>query len=165
MEHVSVIDPDQIERFARLGVTACVQPAFLASEADWIVDRVGQRRVPWVYPFRSMQDQGIPLAGSSDCPVEPPHPLWGMAAAVDRSGISPNEAMSPIEALGLFTMGAARALRESRPLSTGSPADLVVLDTNVALATPDEIHGAEVITTYVDGRCLDLDRTLPAWVD
>lgn len=165
MEHVSVINPEQIDRFASLGVTASVQPAFLASESAWLGDRVGPERAAWVYPFASMRDAGIPLAGSSDCPVEPPHPLWGMAAAVDRHGVSPGEALSPLEALGLFTSGAARAIREPEPLSPGSAADLVILDTNLALATPFEIRDCEVLTTYVDGRALDIDRTLPTWVD
>jgi len=165
MEHVSVIDPTQMKRFASLGVTASIQPAFLASESAWLGDRVGPERIPWVYPFASMRDAGIPLAGSSDCPVEPPHPLWGMAAAVDRHGISPAEALLPLEALGLFTSGAARAVREPEPLSPGSAADLVVLDTDLATASPARIHDCEVLTTYVDGHALDIDRSLATWVD
>lgn len=165
MEHVSVINPEQIERFASLGVTASIQPAFLASESAWLGDRMGPERGGWVYPFASMRDAGIPLAGSSDCPVEPPHPLWGMAAAVDRHGISPGEALSPAEALGMFTSGAARAIREPEPLAAGSPADLVVVDTNIIAATAPQIHEAQVLTTYVDGQALALDPSLPTWVD
>ena len=165
MEHVSVIAPEQIERFANLGVTASIQPAFLASESGWLEDRVGAARTAWVYPFASMRDAGVPLAGSSDSPVEPPHPLWGMAAAVDCHGISPAEALSPLEALGLFTSGAARAIREPEPLAIGSAADLVVLDTNLADASANQIHDCTVLTTYVDGHALDLDRSQPTWVD
>ena len=165
MEHVSVIGPGQIHRFARSGVTACVQPAFLASEAEWVVDRVGPAREPWLYPFRSMLRAGIPLAGSSDCPVEPPHPLWGMAAAVDRAGVRPVEALTPLEALHLFTDGAARALREPVPLSPGSPADLVVLDTNPSTATADAFRRTQVIDTLVDGEVVAVDRSKPVWVD
>ncbi|MGI9529073.1 MAG: amidohydrolase [Acidimicrobiia bacterium] len=165
MEHVSVINPEQIERFASLGVTASIQPAFRASESAWLGDRMGPERGGWVYPFASMRDAGIPLAGSSDCPVEPPHPLWGMAAAVDRHGISPAEALSPTDALGMFTSGAARAIREPEPLAPGNPADLVVLDTNIIEATPDQIRNAEILNTYVDGHAVALDPTLPTWVD
>jgi predicted amidohydrolase YtcJ len=165
MEHVSLIDPGQIQRFADLGITACVQPAFIASESDWVVGRVGAARERWVYPFRSMRDAGIPLAGSSDCPVEPPHPLWGMAAAVDRHGISPSEAVEPWEALHLFTDGAARALREPPPLRVGSPADLVIVDTDLARADASGIRDATVIDTYVDGEPVAVDRTIPVWMD
>ncbi len=165
MEHVSVIDPDLIRRFADMGVTACVQPAFLASESEWLQDRVGADRLPWVYPFRSMLEAGTPLAGSSDCPVEPPHPLWGIAAAMDRHGIGTSERLTGLEALGLFTSGAARALREPEPLAPGSPADLVVLDTDPSTATAARIHDARVIETFVDGAAVDVERSAPTWVD
>jgi predicted amidohydrolase YtcJ len=165
MEHVSVIDPAQIERFARLGITASVQPAFLASESGWIEKRVGTDRIAWVYPFRSMREAGIPLAGSSDSPVEPPHPLWGMAAAMDRNGITSAERLSGTEALELFTSGAAAALREPEPLAVGSPADLVVLDVDPSTASAGDVHDATVLATYVDGEPVEVDRSLPTWVD
>ena len=112
-----------------------------------------------------MRNEGIPLAGSSDSPVEPPHPLWGIAAAVDRYGIAPHERLTALEALGLFTNGAAAALREPHPLAVGSPADLVVLDTDLRTATADEIHDATVIDTIVDGDVVSVDRALPTWID
>jgi predicted amidohydrolase YtcJ len=165
MEHVSIIDPPLAERFAQLGVTAVIQPAFLASESQWVFDRVGPDREAWVYPFRSMSELGIPMAGSSDCPVEPPHPLWGMAAAIDRYGITPDEALDPLAALGLFTVGGARTLREPPPLAVGSPADLIVVDVDPSTATADSIHDAIVLDTYVDGEVVDVDRSLSTWVD
>lgn len=165
MEHVSVIDPRQIERFARLGVTAAIQPAFLASESEWIARRVGLDRLGWVYPFRSLLEAGVPMAGSSDSPVEPPHPLWGMAAAMDRYGITTEERLSGTEALRLFTSGGAAALREPEPLSIGSPADLAVLSVDPTTASAGDVHNASVLETYVDGEPVEVDRTLPTWVD
>lgn len=165
VEHVSVISPDQIERFARSGVIACVQPAFLASEAGWVADRLGPDRAGWLYPFRSMLQAGIPMSGSSDSPVEPPHPLWGMAAAIDRASLDDTEALSPLEALALFTDGAAHALREDRPLSPDSPADLAVVDIDVSTASADSLRDAAIVDTWVHGVPVEVDRSLPAWVD
>jgi len=165
MEHVSVLSPKLLARFARSGVTAVVQPAFLASESEWLEARVGEERMEWVYPFRSMLEAGISVAGSSDCVVEPPHPLWGMAAAMDRHGINEAEALSGIEALNLFTNGAVGAIREAEPLAVGSPADLVVIDTDIRTATAAEVHAAQIIETFVDGEPVDVDRSLPTWVD
>lgn len=165
MEHVSVIDPAQIERFATMGVSACVQPAFLASESDWVADRVGVDRASWLYPFRSMLAAGIPMIGSSDCPVEPPHPLWGIASAIDRHGVSPSEALSPRDALAMFTTAAARSLREPAPLGAGSAGDLVVIDVDPLSAPAGEIRHATILDTYVGGVAVDVDRSLPAWVD
>ncbi len=165
MEHASVIDPNQIERFADLGATASIQPAFLASDASWIERRLGKQRLDWVYPFRSMRNAGIPLAGSSDSPVEPPHPLWGMAAAMDRHGLTPRQRLSGSEALDLFTSGGAAALREPQPLTVGSPADIVVVDVDPTTARPEDIHDASVLDTYLDGEPVEVDRSLPTWVD
>lgn len=165
MEHVSVISPNQVERFANLGVTAVVQPAFLASESEWLPGRVGPERTAWVYPFRSLLKSGVPMAGSSDCPVEPPQPLWGMAAAMDRHGIVPEERLTGTEALAMFTSGAARSLGEKEPLSIGSPADIVVIDTDPTTATSAEVHSAQVLETFVDGVAAEVDRTLSVWAD
>ncbi len=160
-----MISPLQIERFAQLGVTAAVQPAFLASESGWVADRIGSERVSWLYPFRSLLEAGAHMAGSSDCPVEPPQPLWGMACAMDRHGIVPEERLAGLDALALFTTGAARSLREPTPLAVGSPADIVVLDTNPATATASEVRSAAVLETYVDGVSVEVDRSLPVWPD
>jgi hypothetical protein len=165
MEHASMASPSVITRFAAAGATAVVQPAFLASESDWIEARVGEERMEWVYPFRAMLDAGINVAGSSDCIVEPPHPLWGIAAAMDRYGINPTQALSGRQALGLFTEGAAGSIRERPPLAIGSPADLVVVDTDITAASPEEVRTAQVIETFVDGDAVTVDRELPVWVD
>lgn len=165
MEHVSVINPTQVDRFARLGVTAVVQPAFLASESEWITRRIGAERIPWVYPFRSLLASNVPVAGSSDCPVEPPQALWGMAASMDRFGIAPDERLTGTAALAMFTSGAARALREPEPLATGSPADIAVIDADPATASADEIRDAQVLDTYIDGISVKVNRESPIWSD
>jgi len=165
MEHLSVISPAQIERFAELGITACVQPAFLASEARWLENRVGRDRIAWVYPFRSLKAAGVTVAGSSDCPVEPPNPAWGMAAAMNRYGINEDERVTGLDALAMFTTDAARALREPVPLATGSPADLVVLDIDPTTASPTQVHNATILETYVEGEPVQVDRSKPTWVD
>ncbi len=152
IEHVSVIDRADIARMGDLEVTASVQPAFMGSETEWLERRVGGERLPLTYPFRSLADAGVPLAGGSDCPVEPPYPLSGIALARDRAGIYPAEALSAAEALSLFTTGAARAMGEPEPLVVGSPADFVVLDHDPVMATPDEVRTLRVAATWVGGE-------------
>jgi len=163
LEHASVLLPDDVTRIADLGIVASVQPAFLASETTWLERRVGPERLPLTYPLRSLLDAGALLAGGSDCPVEPPHPLWGMAAARDRAGIWPAERLDAGEALALFTTGAAAAMGEAPPLAVGSPADLVVLDVDPLAATPDELRRAGVDATYVGGAEVLVDRERPVW--
>jgi predicted amidohydrolase YtcJ len=102
VEHLSVVNEDTIERMARLGVTASIQPAFLASEASWLEKRLGVDRMSRAYPFRSLLDAGVPLIGGSDSPVELPDPKTGIAAAVDRHGINPDESLTRDQAEALF---------------------------------------------------------------
>lgn len=103
VEHVSVITDESIERMARLGVTASIQPAFIASESFWLEKRLGADRMSQAYPFKSLLDAGVPLLGGSDSPVELPDPETGINAAVDRHGVNPDQALSREQAETLFT--------------------------------------------------------------
>ncbi len=102
VEHASLLTDAAIERIARLGVTASVQPAFLASESGWLARRLGDERMSRVYPFRSLLDAGVTVIGGSDSPVELPDPAIGIAAAIDRPGFNPAERLSPDQAEALF---------------------------------------------------------------
>ena len=164
LEHASVLTPADVDRIGALGITTSVQPAFLGSEASWLGTRVGQDRLPNSYPFASLQAAGANLAAGSDSPVESPDPFAGMALARDRAGLTPEESLDPASALGMFTDGGAVALGEPVPLAIGSPADLVVVDRNPMLATPDELRDTAVLATIVDGVEVPVDRTQPVWV-
>jgi len=102
VEHASLLTESAIERMAKLGVTASVQPAFLASEASWLHKRLGEERMQRVYPFHTLQEAGIQLLGGSDSPVELPDPQVGIRAAVQRYGFNPEEALTEEQANALF---------------------------------------------------------------
>ncbi len=163
VEHASVLTAADIERFGRLGVTASVQPAFLASEVTWLEHRVGPERIRRTYPFRSLADAGTALAGGSDSPVEPPHPLPNMAAARDRCGIVPGEGLRAGEALALFTTGAAAAIGERAGLEAGAPASLTVLDGDPIDASPEALRGMAVLDTWVNGRSVPIPPGTTTW--
>jgi predicted amidohydrolase YtcJ len=165
IEHASVLTRNDIQRLGDLGIVAAVQPPFMASESDWLVDRIGEDRLERTYPFADMEAAGTVLAGSSDCPVEPPDPWAGMALARDRAGVAPGQALSPDRALAMYTTGAAIALEEPEPLAVGSPADFVVVDRDPVTVSPDELRATEVLATYVDGVEVELDRSQPFWLD
>jgi predicted amidohydrolase YtcJ len=103
IEHVSIPTAEAIQRMADLGVTASVQPAFVASEGEWLAKRLGDDRMERAYPFRSMMQAGIPLIGGSDSPVELPDPEVGITAAVERPGFNPSERLDRAQAEGLFS--------------------------------------------------------------
>lgn len=163
IEHASVLTPGDITRFGRLGVTASVQPAFLASETGWLEKRVGPDRLRRTYPLRSLLAVGTPLAGGSDCPVEPPHPLWGMAASRDRCGLVPEEGLSGDEALHLFTAGAATAIGEDGTLQPGAPASFTILGGDPVQATPDELRAMAVHEVWVEGERIEVSEGTVVW--
>ncbi len=159
IEHASVLSRSDINRIARLGVVASVQPAFLGSEFEWIADRVGADRIVSTYPFASMDFAGVRMCGGSDSPVESPDPWAGMALARDRAGVMPGEGLLPDRALSLFTDGAAAALGEQLPLSPGSPADLVIVDRDPVASDPDQLRETVVYETWVRGKRVDIGTT------
>ena len=110
-----------------------------------------------------MLKAGIPLAGGSDCPVEPADPLWGIHAAVTRKDMKgkprgafyPNERITVEEAVRMFTVGGAyAAFQEGQKgtLEPGKLADFVVLSGDPFRVAPDEIKDLGVEMTVVGGE-------------
>ncbi len=163
IEHASVLTDYDIRRFGALGVTASVQPAFIASETEWLEKRVGPERLGRTYAFRSLESAGAILAGGSDSPVEPPHPLHGIAAARDRLGLVPEECLDAPAAFDLFATGSARALGRAASLEPGAPATFTVLDRDPVTASADEVRGAAVLATWVDGAAAEIPSGITAW--
>jgi predicted amidohydrolase YtcJ len=131
VEHASLAPPDLIEKMSRLGVRAAVQPRFLVSDF-WAVDRLGRRRVRWLYPFKTMLVSGVSIGFSSDAPVEPVNPLEGVRAAVTRGSLAEytkDERLDIETALYLYTRGSAAVLGErwAGCLEPGCYADMTVL--------------------------------------
>ncbi|MCC6446502.1 MAG: amidohydrolase [Armatimonadetes bacterium] len=129
IEHASVLGPGLLERMARLKIVAAVQPQFVASDF-WTVERVGEERLRYTYPFRSMLAKGIPIAFSSDCPVERLDAFETLARAMARDERSSQERVSLEDGLCAYTVGAAFADFEEKrkgAVRPGMLADLVIL--------------------------------------
>jgi hypothetical protein len=111
VEHVSVAHDDQIDALAELGVYAVVQPHFRVT--DWWIDRrLGPERLRLAYRFASLTRKGVPLALSTDTPVEPPEPWETLSAAVglcSQLSCRAEESLTPREAFTAYTKVAAEA--------------------------------------------------------
>jgi len=164
IEHAQIVRPDDIGRFARLGVVASMQPTHATSDGPWAESRLGPERVRWGYAWRDFLSAGVPLASGSDFPVESANPLLGLYAAVTRrdlegrlppDGWFPGQRMTPAEALRSFSAtGAWLAFREADlgTLEVGKQADFVVVDRDVIGGPPEGIPGAKVVWTVVGGK-------------
>lgn len=160
IEHAGLIRPDQLPRFARLGLSAVVQPNFLRYFGDDYATIMGAERAPWMYRGRGFLDHGVTLVGSSDRPVTDGSPLRAVQFMVERASLSgqfigPDEAITVDEALHAYTVAGAYACRwddSAGSLSPGKRADLVVLGDDPRRVDTSRIGDIEVVATFVDGR-------------
>lgn len=161
--HVQILSPHIMSEMRRAKVVADIQPKFISTDMRWALERVGPTRMRSSYSWRTMRRAGIPLAGGSDCPVEPLDPLLGIYCAVTRKdvegnpplGFFPNEKLTLDEAVRLFTMGGAYGAHEEHrkgSLVPGKLCDFVALSEDIASVSPDDIKDLEVVLTVVGGE-------------
>lgn len=130
IEHASVARPDQIQRLARLRVPVAIQPQFVQSDF-WTLDRLGEPRRHWAYPFRAMKRAGVVLGLSSDAPIEQLDSSACLQCATTRNLSWPHESLSLDEAIEAYTAGSAWTSGCKWPIGSfevGAPADFVVVD-------------------------------------
>lgn len=158
-EHAQHLLPEDIERFARLGVIASMQPYHKADDGRYAEDYIGKERCHSSYAFKSLLDVGAVVAFGSDWPVVTLNPFLGLEAAVTGRIISgviwePQENISLAEALRCYTSAAAYAVKRESDLGRIAPgyqADFIVLnqDLFVPPVTWDKVKPTAV---YVAGR-------------
>jgi len=163
IEHAQVMTLPDIQRMARLGIIASMQPTHATSDMPWAGDRVGPKRLEGAYAWRKVKKAGGRLALGSDFPVESDDPRLGLYAAVTRQdrngqppgGWLPGERLTREEALAGFTADAAWSLfldKEVGTLEVGKRADLVVFGKDPMRVPERDIATAPVDMTLVDGQ-------------
>ncbi len=163
IEHAQHLRPEDIPRFAELGVIASMQPYHAIDDGRWAERYIGPVRIQTTYAFQSLLDAGATLAFGSDWTVAPATPVEGIYAAVTRrtlddanpDGWVPEEKISVEDALVAYTRHGAYASHEEKEkgmLKPGFLADLTVLDRDLTRISPEEIRYAEVVMTIVGGE-------------
>ena len=160
--HAGICPPSLIDRIKDQNVSIDIQPNFVASEVTWLEKVLGSR-IKNVYTWHSMQKSGINLAASSDSPVEPVNPFYGIRSAIKRqnlekwppNGLNPEEKVNLHTAIDMYTKHGAYQYFEETVKGTIAPnkfADLVVLSQNPFSVETDELINIKVEMTFVGGR-------------
>src|SRR5438093_7620143 len=155
IEHAQLLAPEDVPRFAELGVAASVQFSHAPSDRE-LADRFWGDLSSEPYAFRSLLDSGAVVANGSDAPIEELDPLAGIRAGVLRT-LDERPAWRAKQALGVEQALAATCVtpawlagdeyRRGR-LLPGFYADLVVLDRDPLAGRLDEVR---VVATMVGG--------------
>jgi predicted amidohydrolase YtcJ len=144
IEHAQVVAPEDVPRFAKLGVLASMQPTHATSDMPWAEARVGAERIRGAYAWRSLLDAGARVVGGSDFPVEELPPILGLWAAVSRQdregkpegGWHAEQRLELEEAIRLYTVEPAYAsFAEGKRgvLAPGFVADVTAFDRDLVV--------------------------------
>jgi predicted amidohydrolase YtcJ len=154
IEHASIVNSESMMKMRRLGIIASIQPRFVYSD-QWAEERLGRRRLPQLYPFRSMRKAGILLTAGSDCPVEDPNPFEGIWSAMARPGLSQAERLTVNDVLTAYTKNpsyASFAENFRGTLAPGKAADMIVLDRDPHESSLEALRKIRVVRTIIEGR-------------
>jgi predicted amidohydrolase YtcJ len=161
VEHAQHLHPDDIPRFARLGVIASMQGIHCTSDGPWVTKRIGKRRArEGAYAWRALLDAGAVVCNGTDAPIEDIAPLANFHASVarrmkDGAPFFPGQCMTREEALRSCTANAAHAAFEEEikgSLAPGKLADFVLLSRDILTVPEGEIPGTKVLATVVGGK-------------
>jgi predicted amidohydrolase YtcJ len=167
IEHAQCVSPDDLARFAALGVACSVQFSHAPSDRD-LAERFWAGRLEGAYAFRTLWDSGALVVNGSDAPVEELDPLAGIRAGVlrtidERPAWGEEQRMTIEQALRATTVNPAWLAGDERTrgkLLPGYLADLVVLTRDPLECPPDELASVEVVATMVGGRWM---HNAPPW--
>ena len=163
IEHAQHISPEDIPRFANLGVIPVMQPYHAIDDGRWAENVIGPERIKTTYAFKSLLDADAKLALGSDWFEAPPIPLLGIYAAVSRQtldgknpdGWVPEQKLTVEQALIGYTITGAYASFEEDikgSLEPGKLADFVIMDQNLLEINPAAIKDVKVLKTFVGGK-------------
>ncbi|MFC1996301.1 amidohydrolase [Chloroflexota bacterium] len=165
--HLHLVAPEDIPRFAQLGVVGVPQPFWFKIDeyySELALPYLGKERADKQYPMQSFLDAGVVIASASDFPVTIPFdPVIAIQTGITRSSTQHShqdvlwlEERSTLEDMIVsYTYNGAYANfleKETGSIEVGKQADLIVLDQNLFEIPTSEIAKTKVLLTLVDGQ-------------
>jgi predicted amidohydrolase YtcJ len=162
IEHAQHLHPNDIPRFADLGVIASMQAIHACSDAPYNYQRLGAERVTeGAYPWKTLWDDGAVVGNGTDVPVENIDPLASLHCTVTRqvpgtdTTFTPEETLSRRRALKSYTVNNAHMAFEEDTKGTLTPgkwADIAVLARNPLSGPAEALSSLPVDYTLVGGE-------------
>lgn len=163
IEHIDIIDPEDIPRFKKLGVIASFQPDLIAILERGIYERlIGKERLNYVFPIQTLIDSGAKIAFGTDSPVgrslNPLIQIYSAVTRIDSSGRNiwnSKDRVTLSDAIKAYTIGSAYgSFREHEigTLEVGKLADIIVLDRNIFETSIDDLLETKVKMTFTNGK-------------
>jgi predicted amidohydrolase YtcJ len=169
VEHAQLLAPEDLPRFAALGVAASVQFSHATSDRD-LADRFWAGKTDGGYAYRSLWDSGALVANGSDAPIEELDPWAGVCAGVlrtidERPAWHPEQRLTLEQALQATCVTPAWLTGDERrrgKLLPGYLADLVVLDRDPVELPTEALSSVKIVATMLGGRWV---HNPPPWED
>jgi len=166
IEHIETVDPADIARFGKLGVTASMEPVHATpspTPGDVWSTNIGPERAAHGWLWSSIAKAGGRLVFGSDWPVMTLDPLAGLHVAVNRTtaeglpegGWLPGERLPVRQAVDAYTSNAAWASYDEQRkgrLERDMLADLVVLSDDIFEGPTTRLADVQVVVTIFDGK-------------
>ncbi len=167
--HCNFMSAEAIERMAKLGVVADLQPAWLLLDGKTLLKQFGQERTTFFQPYRTLADAGVVVGGGSDHmqkigslrSLNPYNPFLGIWTAVTRlprgldEALHPEQRITRYEAIRLYTLNNAYLTfeeKEKGSIEAGKLADFIIIDRDLLQCQTDDIATTKVLGTYLGGK-------------
>ncbi len=165
VEHLETMPDGLVKRLAASGLVASMQPSHTAytkaDHSDEWSRRLGDERADRAWRCRDVRDAGVVLVLGSDWPVAhyDARLVLGYARLRTLPGseippVTPEQALTGLQALEGMTSQAALAANEEHVagrIAPGYRADLTAFSVDPVTAPADEVAGAPIRLTMVDG--------------
>ena len=154
LTHVELVDPNDINRFANLNVTADFQVGseyIVEHDHSWARLFLGAKRANALMNLKAIFDTGANLTLSSDWNVHELNPLVGIANSVRMGHTGLPNVKAAIDA---YTINAAVSLGIediTGSIDVGKSADFAILDQDITHLSPDDIADTEILMTVLQG--------------
>jgi predicted amidohydrolase YtcJ len=157
--HAVFIEPEQVRRYARLGMDLTTSMSFCWGKGDLFRRRMRAPPLEDLLPLRRFFDAGLAVAGASDWGPKNPFEQIELALTHEFAGsgyrnLGRDQRITRREAVSMWTRDAAEVLRWNGigSLQPGSCADLVIVDRDLLTCEVEEIGVAQALVTIVGGE-------------